>query len=118
MTIYVYRNNLGDCTNNGLSSRFDRLEMIEENEVQDWELKKQGGVEIPVNLVVTVLRDVGFSKFYVIIPFDLYRIYQAESLPVMFGGNFTYSSDSRFGSVPLMIFDRIESWKQYEELSK
>lgn len=111
--IYVLRNNsFGDCSNNGVSARYDRLTMITENEVLDFTGDKK-------NVVVKIDR-VLFGKIMpVLVPLEVYNEYKASKLPIMFGGNFGYTSDSRFGfDYPLPIHDRVETWDEYEALSR
>ena len=111
IAVYVFRDDLADCSNNGVSARYKRLQMISESEMLDF----VGNTE---NVVVRIDR-VLFGKIMpVLVPFDLYRDYKTHRLPVMFGGNFAYTSDSRFNwDYPLPIHDRVESWEEYESYS-
>ena len=110
-TICILKDNLGDCSNNGLSARYDRLQMISESEMLDF----VGNTE---NVVVRIDRLLFGKIMPVLVPFELYRDYKTHRLPVMFGGNFAYTSDSRFNwDYPLPIHDRVESWEEYESYS-
>jgi len=52
-------------------------------------------------------RDVGFARFPVLVPVDCPK--DGRQGPYMFGGNFVYTSDSRFPSdTPIKVFDRRE----------
>ena len=110
--INVLRNNsFGDCSNNGVSARYNRLQMITESEMLGFTGEKK-------NVVVKIDR-VLFGKIMpVLVPLEVYKEYKTNKLPISFGGNFGYTSDSRFGfDYPLPIHDRVESWEEYEALS-
>ncbi len=107
--IEVYRNNLGDCSLNGLSSRFDTLKMIEESEVPEWKGKFE-------DVVVKINRILWGEPHPYLVPIDLYEADKKSSLPIMFGGNFGYTSDSRFGGTPIAIHDRCETWEMYNSM--
>ena len=112
LPIYVYRNDGADCTNHGLSSEYKLLYLVE-NESDYGTIPAD---ELKENTVILVHRSLfGDGKDYpVLVPYKLYEDYKKSKLPIMFGGNFAYTSDSRFPSdYPLPIHDRVESWKEY-----
>lgn len=91
-----------DCTNNGISNRFTEI-LVEH---------PQGYIEVdldnpPENLCVFRTLWLGGNPYHRLIPYSI-----AESgKHSMFGGNFAYSSDSRFrefNEYPLPIHDRVE----------
>ena len=114
--INVYRSSrLGDCSNNGISSRYDSL----------WLIHPEGYKEIdesnpPENLVKLVEKR-SYSR-----PGEVYRylepVAEPNGLGWMHGGNIGESSDSRFydvsGGYPLPIHDRCESQEMYDRLSR
>ena len=114
LPIYVYCQADGsDCTNDGISSRFDRLLC----------LCDEGFVEVdldnpPANLVKVVYREM-FGGIYHIEPYA-----KPEHIGWMMGGNYAATSDSRFadmvggiyGAIP--IHDRQETQEQYDILSE
>ena len=104
----VYRNDLGDCTNGGISSTHKSL-IID---------KTDGPFEgDAANSVKIEVKNFNGYEYKYVVPVN-----QPEGMcGPMFGGNFIYSSDSRFAKIskyPLPIHDRFEIWEQYEALSK
>ena len=95
---------------NGVSSRHDCLKMIEESEVATWEGDKD-------DVVVKINRILWGEPAPYLVPLELYEADLTNSLPIMFGGNFGYTSDSRFGGTPIAIHDRCETWEQYNAMS-
>ena len=104
LTINVYRNNMGDASNDGVSHRYDRLTLV----------NVPGPVDTPSD-------DAPVAKL-VSGPFNSVRIVPLEVADRwhMFGGNFGFTSDSRFAEAvkqltageeavtAVKIFDRIE----------
>ena len=110
LPVDVYRTGHTDCTNGGISSRYDRLLVICD----------EGFVEIdendpPENLVKIVKRRLFGSDIYHIAPYDA-----PKGAGWMFGGNYAATSDSRFSRMidgmygAVAIHDRQESWDEYE----
>jgi len=86
LPIYVYRNRSVDCTNDGVSARYDKLLLACDD----------GYVEVdeqnpPENLVRMVKRYLFGQDVYHIRPWK-----EPEGIGWMFGGNFAHTSDSRF----------------------
>jgi hypothetical protein len=116
LPIYVYRNNMfGDCSNGGISSRYDKLLLIH----------PEGFVEIdennPPENLVKLMEKRSYSR-----PGEVYRYIEPVAKPKglgwMDGGNIAESSDSRFydvsGGYPLKIHDRCESQELNDLLSR
>lgn len=111
LPIYVYKNNLGDCTNNGVSSKFDKLLLIHEEGFITIDEN-----DIPENLVKVVTRKLYDGEYKHIEPYK-----KASGVGYMHGGNYASSSDSRFSKIskyPLAIHDRTESQEEYDRLSR
>lgn len=100
--VNVFRWTLGDCTANGLSAQKDSLIMVDAD----------GG---DFNCPHTTEDD-----YLVLVEFQFRGCVSLRAVPksildsgrnnYMFGGNFVYSSDSRFPSdAPIKVFDRIEN---------
>ena len=105
LIVDVYRNSSADCTANGISSNQNTLILI------DIDAPFEGDEKNSVKLVTRWL----FGKWY----------HHAEPLvkpegmvgPMM-GGNFIYTSDSRFPSdYPIPLHDRFETQEAYKHLS-
>jgi hypothetical protein len=105
LPVYVYRSSLGDCTNRGISS--DKEELI----LTRWE---SGGHMINCPQLfsgdetnsVQIIENV--PGHHCAIPF----VHPEGTIGPMFGGNFLYTSDSRFPLMyPVPIHDRFEFQK-------
>lgn len=112
LPIYVFRNGtIGDCTNNGVSSNFDKLLLIHEEGFVDIDEN-----DIPKNLVKIVTRNLHDGEYKHIEPYE-----KATQVGYMHGGNYATTSDSRFSRIskyPLAIHDRQETQEQYDALSR
>ena len=102
MTVEVLRSNMGDSTNNGASSRFDRLTIT-----------NVSGPFEPTNRAPAAKLLRCRTGALAIVPDEIAERWY------MFGGNFAYTSDSRFmeaietitghrDTKAVPIFDRIE----------
>lgn len=105
LPVRVYRFPLGDCSNHGISSRFDELLLF----CQDGPRVFDATVELPLNFC-TVSRYRGIAH---IVPAAVTESMEIVERPGwhMFGGNLADSSDSRFRALsdyPLRIYDRKE----------
>lgn len=105
LTVYVYRSALGDCSNNGISSKYDKLILIGEG--------VEGPVTVdlddpPENVVQLVKRRLfGTEEYLHVAPLDDTHV--GGTKWYSYGGNICCSSDSRFPSrYPLKIHDRRE----------
>ncbi len=106
--VYVAKGNGDcDCTNGGISSRYEQLLLV----CEDGHIKIDES-NPPENLVKVCDRN-GY-KF-------LEPIARPEHLGWMFGGNIAYSSDGRFSELaghPLPIHDRQETQELYDLLTR
>ena len=97
---------IGDCSNGGISSRFNQVYVIcpEGN----WEIDLSNPDEIPENLVMSelVVFGGGCNVYRKFVP------YKTKDKWSMMGGAFVYSSDCRFrdyfGDYPIPLCDRFE----------
>ena len=111
LPVEVYRWALGDCTNGGVSARFNNLYLICEGgwlEVEDTDPK----------LIKIVTRPCcGREGTYSHV--EPVNDPSKKECGYMSGGNFVYSCDGRFPfDYPLPVFDRSETWEEYEALSR
>lgn len=102
LTISVFGNTTGsDCSLNGVSKTHDQKLVVEhENGFLTAEDVEAGGYVV----LELVTRSIGGKDYFSFKP-------KSETRWVMFGGNFAYTSDSRFGKFsdyPVPIHDRIE----------
>lgn len=108
LPVEVYRSKF-DCTNNGISSRYNELLVV----CPDGHIKVDA--ENPPENLFNMSKINMFGKTY-------YRLepYNTEGKWYMFGGNFGYTSDSRFSDLvegmsgAVKIFDRHEG-KEYQQ---
>jgi hypothetical protein len=114
LRIYVYKNNrLGDCSNNGISSRYDELLLVCPDGPEEVDESNP-----PENLVKIVERR-SYSR-----PGEIHRhiepVAKPKGLGWMAGGCMAYCSDSRFskisGGYPLQLHDRCESQELYDRM--
>lgn len=108
--MYVYRNDLGDGTAGGMTSKVTKVTLI--------------GKGLPAMFTPSedapalYLRD---DKKDYIYASPVETGSQDEHGPYMFGGNFIYSSDSRLAAIskyPIPVHDRHESWSNYHSMSR
>lgn len=104
---FTLRNSLGDCTNNGLSSKVDSSYLVwdvdplnEDQILEDFYNEK--GEDFFVGKERTL-----FGEYSIIaVPYTIWK----SGRHSMMGGNFLYTSDSRFPSdAPIAIHDRVEN---------
>lgn len=111
LPLEIYKSNLGDCSNGGISSRFKEILLIcDEGYINIDENN------LPENLCKLVERDLGFTVYKHIEP-----VAKANGVGWMAGGTLVYTCDSRFrrmSEYPLVLHDRTESQKEYDALSK
>lgn len=98
LSVEIFKNPLGNFTNGGASSRFDHAILVGEGIPE---------ISSPHNgepVFKLVKRTVFGKEYRHVEPLD-----NPQGKWVMFGGNFVYTSDSRFpNDYPLAIHDRIE----------
>ena len=108
LPVYVYKNNcFGDCTNDGISSRFNTLLVY----CPDGPIAFNSDKETPLNFCV--LRERAGTLH--IVPAMITESGKVEARPFWYmnGGNIAGTSDSRFSDMcgkhyPLYIHDRRE----------
>ena len=94
---FVMRHSLGDCTNNGLTSKEDSL-ILHYGQGLDLDM-------IPDDELVLVERTLFGEEANYAVPAGLYKVGRHS----MAGGNWIYTSDSRFPSkAPISVHDRVE----------
>lgn len=112
LPISVYKNGrYGDCTNGGITSRYNELLLICETGFVTVDEDN-----LPENLVKVVTRTIGGREYKHIEPV---ANTDRGSVGWMYGGNLAYCSDSRFrefSEYPLCVHDRQESQKQYDAM--
>lgn len=100
---YVFRNPLGDCTNNGVSSRFDEV-------ILSWD-EDDPPQEINGTPVLRLVKRKLNGEYLHAEPVIPGRKLKANSPTshYMSGGNFIYCCDSRFPHrYPIGVHDRLE----------
>lgn len=94
---FVLRSSLGDCTANGLTSRKDNITLHWGDDIDINEL--------PDDDLLLVERYLAGKKYLHAVPVRIKK--QGEVS--MAGGNFIYTSDSRFpNQYPISVHDRVE----------
>ena len=103
--VNIYKSNLGDCTNDGISSKAHELCLVnvsgpfEPSDDCPAALLVEGNLPGTAKIVPDIVKGIGNVNWY------------------MFGGNFAYSSDARFCDAaekltgsrgPIAIHDRVE----------
>jgi hypothetical protein len=97
-----------DCTNGGISARNKRLILVGEGVPQ---ISDPGDDTPAIYLARRSFRD---SEYLVAVATGDERTIDEKIIGPMFGGNFLWSSDSRFPSrQPIPIHDRFESADDY-----
>jgi len=112
LDVEVYRSaSLGDCTNGGVSSRFDKLLIA----CPDGPWSFDGEKEVPINFCMIEKRSVFGEICSSIVPATVDESGRVVKRPGwwMYGGNIASTSDSRFSDMkghfyPLKIHDRRE----------
>lgn len=110
LRIDVFKNGSYDCTNGGISSKYNELLLVCDEGYIDIDENN-----LPENLVKIVTRKLFGKEYKYIEPYK-----SATELGWMSGGNIAYSCDSRFRELsdyPLVIHDRQETQAQYDHLS-
>lgn len=107
LLVNVYRSAGSDASMNGISSKFDNLVLI--NGMSTESLGPFNPKDDLSDALVLIERNVTSKSFLIAIPFNEYIETGSYGMYGMFGGNFVYSSDSRFPSdSPIKVFDRFE----------
>ena len=97
ISTYPFRHPLGDCTNYGLTSVGDSFDLYFDVDNVD---------NIPDDALILVKRDLFGKPAWYAKPASLLK----SGTQSMMGGNFVYTSDSRFpGDAPIPVHDRVEA---------
>lgn len=105
LTIYVFENKkLGNCSNEGITSRFDELLLICENGDIDIDVDNP-----PENLVKIVTKNLLGKEYKHIEPYV-----KPKGMGWMYGGALANTTDDRFNSqYPLKVYDRQEPIEEH-----
>lgn len=119
VSVGIYRDSsLGDCTNGGLTSKVDSawlfIDCTREEAIAYCELKDTN----PNEQLFLERRELPWTKNADYVT----PLVERKGLLRMFGGNFVYTSDSRFREYcgttqPLPVHDRYETQEQYGRMS-
>ena len=114
LSVNVYRQNGQDTTNNGITSYHDSLDLFYDRNWTRYAGSREfcgmpSAVEkelADMDLMLCRFRiNESFPYTYYATPWEFIR----GTRQPMFGGNFVYTSDSRFPvNAPLKVFDRVE----------
>ncbi|MBR1531218.1 MAG: hypothetical protein IJ643_04055 [Eubacterium sp.] len=111
--VQIYKPNHGDCSNDGISSRFNEVLIIHERGYVDIDIDNE---DLPENLCKIVDRPFGTKAV------EPYRKVDKGCIGWMYGGTIVDSSDARWnelsGGVPLHLHDRQETEELYDMLSR
>lgn len=101
-----------DCTNGGVSSKYNTLYLVCD---EGWLEKDENDPQV-VKLVVNHYGWIEGGKYLHCEPINDHN---KKEIGYMMGGNFIYTSDSRFPSeYPIPIHDRSETQADYDALSQ
>ena len=103
---YPLRNSLGDTTNNGLSSKVTNAYMVwDVDPIDEDQILEDFYNEKGEDFFVIEERFLFGEYSQIAVPYSIYKTGKRS----MMGGNFLYTSDSRFPSeAPIAIHDRVE----------
>lgn len=107
LRVSVYRNaEWGpgvDCTNGGISSKHNQFVLVGNGMPEIFEPREDAPA------IRLIKRRVMGMEFWIAAPLDADTDGRSAGSPYMFGGNFIYTSDSRFPCrEPIKVFDRKE----------
>lgn len=113
LTVYIYKSGFGDCSNGGISSKYNEIlvECPDGNREVDLD-------NPPENFCVVEKRILWGEKHYFVRPYA-----KANGVGWMYGGCICDTSDSRWRRLtevdyPLRFHDRTESQEQYDRMSR
>lgn len=116
LPVSVLRNaEIGDCTANGVTKFNDSFKLVDESLQAPFNVEED---EVYLKLV--------YRQIFPGTPAYIHAEPYKNGQPIipaghtgMFGGNFVYTSDSRFpNKYPIPVHDRFESWETYERMSR
>ena len=103
ITTFPFRHPLGDCTNNGLTSVGDNFDLY--FDTVDQPASSNDVDALPDDSLVLIKRNLFGKPAWYAKPASLVK----SGTHSMMGGNFIYTSDSRFpGDAPIPVHDRVE----------
>lgn len=111
MIAYIYRDSMGDCSNNGISSKYDKVVVVDKDLPEIFEPNN----DMPA--VKLVRRFIGGSEYIHAEPLTWN---ESDDITGMFGGCYIMTSDSRFRKIsqyPIPLHDRSETQEMYNRLS-
>ncbi len=113
MLVSVYRSSHGDCTAGGVTSKLEQLVLVGPGIEGPFEVK-EGEPYLEL-----MKKNVGLGEYMYAVPRNAGD--KSSLVGPMFGGNFVYTSDSRFRKVcayPIPVHDRWETQATYDALSR
>ena len=123
VSVSIFRSDLGDCTNRGVTSPAiskDRIVVVFDPEIQTGNYKLEDCKDDPRFICLRIVRRwVGTPNEY--LHCEPINDKGAGRVGPMFGGNYVSTSDSRFKDLaryPLPVHDRYETQEQYDLLSR
>lgn len=121
ISVEVFRSSvIGDCTNNGVTSKRNEFTMFWDCEKKD-ALKYCTENNIEVNSALWLNPRILWGEYH---PFCEPLIKPAGKIGPMMGGNFVYTCDGRFPYIygkahfPIPVHDRFETPEEYEIYSR
>lgn len=106
ISTFPFRHPLGDCTNNGLTSVGNSFDLYFDVDIVDNIPGKYVVDNIPDDALILVKRNLFGKSAWYAKPASLFK----SGTQSMMGGNFVYTSDSRFpGDAPIPVHDRVEA---------
>lgn len=114
----TYGGTISDCTNGGVTSKNERVILVPEGCTAEQIADLKATATLPILKVVR--RNIGGREYLHAEPIDAPGRNPIGSW--MAGGNFVYSSDSRYSQwvaqYPISVHDRTETPEQYDLLSR
>jgi hypothetical protein len=116
--VNVFRDSLGDCTNNGITSKHNSLTMfVDCSDQEALEYCKENNID-PNSCIILVRRMLWGERHDYAEPL----IKPSGKVGPMMGGNFVYTCDSRMHDwakswLPIPVHDRYETQEEYDLLS-
>jgi hypothetical protein len=105
---FTLRHSLGDCTNNGLTSKKDSIELYYGSDLTlALDSVRTEGIldELPEDSLILIERNLFGKPANYAVPVSILK----KGKHSMAGGNFIYTSDSRFPhDGPISVHDRVE----------
>lgn len=106
LRVTVFRPSYGDCSNDGLSSKYNELILVGDGVVGPLTVDLDNP---PENVVMLVKRTIFRREHLHVTPLDSCHALMGGGKWYSFGGNFAFTSDGRFPcDYPLAIHDRRE----------